>query len=252
MSDLVRWVNDVDLTDEKALENISLPTGVTLGDICDASTDYLWRASAGRYNAHEVRIRPHRLVPSCQCAGLLDPTAAFTVLGRLDGADYGCSCQLIELRLDGPASDIVVTVDGVQLSPSDWLLVDGYRLIRVGGYWPCCQSLTTRDGEPGTWSVVYVADVPPPALGRLAARELAIEVALYHSNKPSKLPKGTTSITRTGIAIQLQQPRRRTDSDASTTGLPTVELFLDAVNPGRQRRRPMVFSPDTLVGGRTS
>lgn len=241
MSDLIRWVDDASLTDEPAMQNLNLPAGVTVGDLCDAATDYLWRASGARYDAHEVTIRPSRLGPDCGCLpNLISPGVELTFP---DCACLGPS----EISLVGPASDISVTVDGVDLADSAWLLLDGYRLVRVGGWWPCCQS--------PAWSVTYTQGIDPPPIGRLAARELVIELALYHSGKESKLPKGTTSVVRSGVSIQMQQPRRRSTGEASssgTTGLPTVELFLDAVNPNRQRQAPLVLSPDSLAGGRIS
>jgi hypothetical protein len=244
---LARWVNEADLTDTPALRNLALPTGVTLGDCCAASTDYLWRASGCRYDAREVTVRPSRLVAGCRHSwGALDPSQ------RIAGYSLGESDWIREINLEGPASNVSVIVDGVQLAETEFVLVDGYRLVRVGQSWPCCQDLSLPDGAPGTWSVRHTAGVLPPPLGRLAARELTVEVALFHSGKPSKLPAGTTSITRTGITIQMRQPKRANGGDSGTTGLPTVELFLDAVNPGRQRQGALVLSPDTLAGGRIS
>lgn len=252
LATLIPWVNDTDLTDDPSLRNANLPTGVTLADICDASTDYLWRASGGIYDAHEVTIRPSRLVDYCGC-GLNNPSAGLALAGGtpLFGGFAGCSCYgPSEIDLGGPATDIAVTVEGVLLADTEWVLLDGHRLVRVGVRWPCCQRATDRPGGPGTWSITFTEGLAPPALGRLAARELGLELANYFSGRESKLPRGTASITRAGISIQMTQPKRRTDGQTGSTGLPTVELFLDAVNPSRQRRRPQVISPDTLVGGR--
>lgn len=167
-------------------------------------------------------------------------------------ASTACGCSAAEVRLEGPASDITVIVDGMELADSDWILLDGYRLVRVGASWPCCQDLGRPNGETGTWSIRYTSGPPPPPLGRLAARELTKQLALYHSGRPSKLPAGTTSVTRAGITVSLDRPKRSDGGEAGTSGLPTVELFLDAVNPARRRQGPLVLSPDTLVGGRTS
>ncbi len=244
---LAPWVSDADLTDDPDLLNIQLPSGVKLADCCEASTDYLWRASGSRYDSHELTVRPSHLTDYCGAsAGLLDPVAA--TLGH--GLDWTNSVR--EIRLEGPASEIVVVVDGVELGEADWLLLDGYRLVRVGASWPCCQDLSRPNGDAGTWSVTYISGPPPPPLGRLAARELSKQIALYHSGRPSKLPAGTTSITRAGLTVNLDRPKRTNGGEAGTSGLPTVELFLDAVNPNRRRQGALVLSPDTLVGGRTS
>ena len=143
-------------------------------------------------------------------------------------------------------------MDGIELPSSAWTLVDGHRLVRVGGSWPPDQNLSLADGSVGTWSVRYTIGMGPGPLGRLAARELAKQTALYHSGKASKLPAGTTSVTRAGISINLEGPKRNNGGEPGTSGLPTVEIFLDAVNPSRQRQAPLVLSPDTLVGGRIS
>lgn len=62
---LAPWVNESDLTDDPDLLNIKLPTGVTMSDLCEAATDYLWRASGSRYDAHEITVRPSHLVSGC-------------------------------------------------------------------------------------------------------------------------------------------------------------------------------------------
>lgn len=239
LTNLVPWVDDTDLTDDEALKGLRLPSGVELSDICAASTEYLWLKSGARYDAHEVTVRPHHLVASCGCA------AAFYV------TDWACGCYAPELLLPRGASNITVTVDGVELADSDWVLVDGIRLVRVGNIgWPCCQSLSLPDGSPGTWSVKHTVGTPVTPLGAVAARELALHVALQLGGKDSKLPKGTTSVSRTGVQIQLDRPKR--GSKEGTTSLPLVELFLNAANPDGRRRAPSVASPDTLVGGRIS
>ncbi len=245
MSELARWVEEAELIDDRALVNVALPTGVSLDDICAAATDYLWRASGARYDARDLTVRPSRLVEGCgHSLALLDPSRALGAFSLL------ASDWVPEIRLEAPASNVSVIVDGVPLADTEFIVVDGYRLIRVGQAWPCCQDLSLPDGSPGTWSYSQTAGTVPPPLGRLAARELAIQLALYHSGKESKLPAGTTSLTRAGITVQMQRPKRSSGGDPGTTGLPTVELFLDATNPGRQRQAPLVLSPDTLVGGR--
>lgn len=237
---LAPWVSDTEMTDDPDLLNIALPTGVTLAALCDAATDYLWRASGARYDAYQVTVRPSRLTAAC-----VDSGPSLGLHGQGDG-------YVSEVRLEGPASDITVTVDGEALGADEWTLFDGYRLLRVGGLWRCCQDLTLADGALGTWSVRYTSGPPTPPLGRLAARELTKQLALYHSGRPSKLPAGTTSVTRAGISVNIDRPKRSSGGDPGTSGLPTVELFLDASNPNRLRRAPLVLSPDVQVGGRTS
>lgn len=240
---LTPWVRESDLTDDKDLLNLKLPTGVTMPMLCDAATDYLWRAAGAVHEVFTQTIRPSRLTSDCDGAAPL--------LGPLDGRPSH-AFAVRELALEGPASEISVVVDGIELPESSWTLIDGYRLIRTDGYyWPCCQDLSRPDGSVGTWSVTHAVGHGPPSLGRLAARELVKQLALYHSGRDSKLPAGTTQVTRAGISINLDRPKRSNGGDPGTSGLPTVELFLDAVNP-RRHRRPLVISPDTLVGGRTS
>lgn len=247
MTELARWVNEADLIDVPALANVALPTGVSIDDCCAAATDYLWRASGARYDARELTIRPSRLVAGCGHAlAFLDPSR------KLDAYTLLESDWIREINLEGPASNVSVIVDGVPLATSEFLLVDGHRLVRVGQAFPCCQDLTLPAGSPGTWSVRYTSGTLPPRLGAMAAREMAVEIALFHSGKASKLPAGVTSITRTGITMQMNRPKRSSGGDPGTTGMPSVELFLDAVNPKRRQQAPLVLSPDTLVGGRLS
>ncbi len=240
LAPLVPWVSDAELVDEPQLVNAKLPTGITIADLCAAATDCLWLESAARYDLRKVTLRPSRLSTECEYGWALN-------------TGYGVHRHDIrEIRLEGPSSDITVTVEGVEVGDASWTLVDGHRLIRLDGAWPCCQDLSRPLGEPGTWSIGHTVGLPPSPLGRLAARELTIQLALYHSGKDSKLPKGTSSVTRAGITVDIDTPRRTRNGEGGTSALPTVELFLGSVNPGRQRQAPLVLSPDTLVGGRIS
>jgi len=255
VSGLAPWVTDVDLTDDARMANIRMPGGVSTADLCDAATDYLWRASGARYNARAINVRPSRLVSSCGCAwgpfglGYGSAGGGWSSFGFGPGWG-GCNCDGGALALRAPASAITVTVEGVALAASAWTLYDGHLLVRnalPGGAasWPCCQSLASPDGGPGTWSVAYTTGTPPPALGVLAARELVVECALQVCGKPNRLPTGTTSVTRTGVSVNLAGK-----TDVSRAGsLPLTSMFLEVSNPNDLLRAPCSVSPDTLIGG---
>lgn len=174
-----------------------------------------------------------------------------------------CSCKHISRALlqGFPVQEITeVEISGVVIDSSEYRL-DEYRwltrLADVNGnpqFWPSCQNLARDLGEPGTWSVEYTFGQEVPALGVLAANQLACEV--YRSCQGSgsdgaacNLPVGVTSITRQGVTIERAPfvAWGMVNSNGAftwATGLTFVDMFLSAYNPFGQRGRGAVWSPD--------
>jgi len=131
-----------------------------------------------------------------------------------------------------PVTGIVeVTVGGdpfvaYVLRPSGWLQrTDGQA-------WNVCG---------GDTQVTYTFGDPPPAGGRDAAIELGIEIALDAAgSEECRLPPNTVSVTRQGITMELLT----TDRPEFRTGLPLVDMWLEAVNPYRAPQSAQVWSPD--------
>ncbi len=145
----------------------------------------------------------------------------------------------VAIRLPrSPAAAITsVTVGGVVLAADEYFLTRSGWLTRSqdGDTWDTCT---------GTTVVRYTFGEPPPAGGRDAAVTLAVELAkdLYGVGGKCRLPKATTSVNRQGVNIELSDPQVYLDK--GRTGLPSVDLWLVAVNPQARAQRGRVWSPD--------
>jgi hypothetical protein len=166
-----------------------------------------------------------------------------------DGAACGCSA-VSEVELSGyPVREITeVKIDGVVIDESEYTLRGHRYLVRKNnGQWPGCQNLSLDDTEEGTWSVTYTYGQAPPLAGRAAATELACEI--YKSCDSAlalecTLPSGVTRITRQGLTIERNAFSAWGRQGAIwRTGLPLVDLFLNAYNPSGIRRRPVFMTP---------
>lgn len=106
--------------------------------------------------------------------------------------------------------------------------------------------LQRTDGEGwnvcgGDTEVTYTFGDPPPAGGRDCAIELGIELVLDRSGSAEcRLPPNTVSVTRQGLTMELMS----TDRPEFRTGLPIVDMWLEAVNPYRAPQSAQVWSPD--------
>ena len=183
------------------------------------------------------------------------------------GPHCGCS-PLSEVVLPNyPVTEILeVLIDGVPVDPSEYRLDQWSRLVRMRDadgertYWPSCQNIDANSTEEGTFEVTYAFGVNPPQAGIEAAKELACQVFLACSRDGAVtgdclLPAGTTRITRQGVTIEKGAfaawgyvPASAVSGGRAAgwqTGLPLVDLFLNAYNPNGLRRRPMAWTPDT-------
>lgn len=97
-----------------------------------------------------------------------------------------------------------VVVDGVVLSPSEYRIVDGNLLIRVGAGWPTGNDLELDDTEEGTWSVTVIFGLAPDRLTKSATMSLAAEMGAPYIGRRPLLPDGVTSASIQGASISLE------------------------------------------------
>jgi len=157
----------------------------------------------------------------------------------LDGRPYPAPWQgqhigrPVSLQLPRKAitSIVSVTVDGALFT--DWTMTPSGWLQRTDG-----QGWTVCDGDT---EVTYRFGDPPPAGGRDAAIELGTEMLLERANSDDcRLPPNTVTVTRQGLTMELMT----TDRPEFRTGLPLVDMWLEAVNPYRRPQSATVWSPD--------
>lgn len=236
------------------LECATFPEGTTpeLEAVASmAATEALWMRTKQQFGTCAVTLRPCRKecfpawpwVPSTgwnDLSGGVWPWPQPALVGgnwiniACGSCTSGCSCSTVsEVRLPYPVNSIVeVKVDGVVL-PSSAYRVDNFNLlVRLDGQdWPRCNDLNLGDDQPGTWSVTarYGDDVPQ--LGKLAAGQLAVEIAKRCVGAGGcVLPTGTVQqVSRQGVTKVFF------DSDQAFAkgmiGLYWTDLFIKTYNP---------------------
>jgi hypothetical protein len=215
------------------------------------ATETLWMRTKQQFGLCAIKLRPCRkdcfpAWPWVPMQGWYNTTGASwpwpqpaLVAGNwiniaCGSCSSGCSCSRVsEVRLPYPVNSIVeVKVDGVILPPSAYRVDNFNLLVRLDGEeWPRCNDLNLEDTEVGTWSVTanYGDDVPE--LGKLAAGQLAVEIAKRCVNAGGcLLPTGTVQeVTRQGVKkvfFDSNQAFAR-----GMIGLYWADMFIKTYNP---------------------
>ena len=160
------------------------------------------------------------------------------------GDSRPCGCRPVsEVPLAGPVREIVeVMIDGVVIDPDMYLVRDNEWLVRKNGaLWPSCQSMDVDDDDVGAFAVTYTTGKIPPGAAQYAARALACEISKSCTGADDcALPFGATRITRQGITIE-KTFMNRDANGVWSTGIPLVDIFLNALNPHGLQRRAIFF-----------
>lgn len=228
-----------------------------------AASQVLWELS-GRQFAGECERTVRPCVPGCGCWptrewawGAWDPWYGWwgggsAPLGQ-PGQGRGCCGCLSEVKLAGyPVRAITeVLIDGVAIAAENYRLDQNKYLVYLNDsdgnpqFWPSCQNLARADTEEGTFAVTYTYGADPPEAGRLAAAELACQIAAAAAGQECALPAGVTRVTRQGITVEMQKLK------PILVLLPLVNLFLRTYNPQGLRRRSAIWSPEIQSFGRS-
>lgn len=174
-----------------------------------------------------------------------------------DGNPCGCGALSRVMLSGGAISVSEVKIDGDVVDPDTYRLDERLWLTRTRpsadddpNMWPACQALDLPDDQPGTFSVTYTYGEEVPAAGIAAAAELACQLYKACAGVECQLPAGTTRVARTGVVIERPaflswgwQKGGRTIPKGWNTGMPTVDLFLNAYNPGGLQREPVFWAP---------
>lgn len=235
-----------------------------------AATDLLYVLSGRQYRSGRSVVRPTQINSSYANQSYLYPYSSMSGYGEAWGFAGGWSWtqigmgwwqngqDLAELVLQGPVTKInSVIVNGSSLGAwpppnPNFTLYDRRRLIlnigagTAGIAWPWNQSIQLPLTESGTFGVDYNWGRPPPPMGHIAAIELATQFILGLSGEnKAKLPARVQSVATQGVNILVGDPLTYLRDDL--TGLPLVDLFLNAVNPAKLRRRTFFGSPQTVL-----
>ena len=213
------------------------------------ATEILWNRTKRQYGTSEVTLRPCRKdcfpawpwIPTNGWNNLTGATYPFPALVGGNWINIACgtctsgfSCSRVsEVRLPYPVASIVsVKVDGVTL-PSSAHRVDNFNLlVRLDGEeWPRCNDLNLEDTEVGTWSVTAAYGQAVPELGKLAAGQLAVEIAKRCVNASGCLiPAGSVQeVTRQGVKKVFFDPNEA--FKGGMIGMFYPDLFVKTYNP---------------------
>ena len=175
-------------------------------------------------------------------AGTVEPT-------RLNGEWFnfacqchsyaGCTClageQRIYLGQDFIQAVTEVRLEAGTLAPANYQLVENYYLLRTDGNpWPCCDTDFEID-------ITYGEPLPPGA--NVFAGQLAWEYlkACNPSLGECELPERVVSVTRQGTTLNLIDPQDFINE--GLTGLTSVDIWVNALNPQRLQRRAYAVNP---------
>lgn len=218
------------------------------------ATSVLWALTGRRFGPCAVTVRP------CSPEGertymtygvWLDGTGSgggwipsiWNGSWRNCGCGYGsCACEpASQVWLPGPVAGVSeVRVDGVVVASSAYRVDNASWLVRTdGGVWPAFQDMGAGPLESGSFVVTYLRGELVPDGGAAAAGALACEFVKACSGQPCRFPKRVTSVSRQGVTVSAQETIQ-----AGETGIPEVDLWVRAWNPGKLWARGRVFTPD--------
>lgn len=223
-----------------------------------AST-FLWGATGRQYGICPVTVRPvqprrteglayqeYAVRPGQD--GLGQPGGPFLFSGRWFNAGCATACcgnRACAVVLRGPVATVEEVLVGTEVVPASAYRVDvtggAWLLVRTDGEcWPACQNVTAEPGEPDTFEVTYGQGRALPLALQVATALLACEYAKALTGGACKLPTKMTRLSRQGVEVELEPPA---PADGKT-GIREVDDVIQALNPSRRQRPPVLLSPD--------
>jgi len=259
---LAAWCSEEEIPAgrRKNLDDISVAFAISV------ATDLLYVLSGRQFRSGRSLVRPTQIDSAYGQQSYLYPYSSMSGYGSAWGFSSGWAFSamgmgwwaggqdLSECVLQGPVQEIEwVIVDGTVLDPSDYTLYEKRRLVRnvdatgqTTGSWPWLQPLTLPLTEPGTWGISYRWGKDPPPAGKAAAIELAIEVARSLSGDDNaRLPARVISVATQGVSTAVGDALSFVKE--SLSGIPLVDLFLQAQNPAKLRRRTVMLGPNSIL-----
>lgn len=100
--------------------------------------------------------------------------------------------------------------------------------------------------------ITYTHGTPPPSMGKVAAIRFANELIWNEidSDKCTLPERVSSSMTRQGVSYTILDPMEFIKD--GHIGIPMVDMFLNAANPNKAKKKPKIFSPDKPRGERVN
>ncbi|WP_245600891.1 hypothetical protein [Streptomyces sulphureus] len=226
------------------------------------ATRILWALSGRRFGPScPITVRPCRrsctesLTPSGIGYGVVGPWVPYIGVDGLwrnasvCGCRSDCSCtELCEVQLQGPVYDVLsVMIDGAELVPEAYRVDEPGLLVRTDdGCWPDCQDMAAACDAEGTFCVTYRTGLPLDEAAVAAVSEYACHLAkgcgTAGGSCGCRPNPNLTRIQRQGVEIERADPS--VVYAEGRVGLPLVDQWLVAVNPGRLGSASRAYSVD--------
>lgn len=210
----------------------------------------------------DLTIDPLLFTTSVQTASsIMTRLSAYTVgiceteirpLGICGQCRSWCCGGTDALRISGPSQIPVWDITRVRIGPDDvpmqtWRFDrDSSTLYRIPpNVWPLRDEKWHHAGMGKAFVATASIGTPPDAWAMDVASRLVKELLLSCMGSKCRLPSNTTSVTASGITVQLR------DREINTF-IPELGAWMNAVNPHNARLPAHVFSPDlagSLRGG---
>lgn len=145
------------------------------------------------------------------------------------------SFRELDLRQKPILSVQSVHMDGVLLDPSQYTLRNNaYIVRRMPNMWIL--------GPTNEIEVAYTHGSRPPTAGKEAAIRLANEIIFWNAgDSRCSLPERITSVSRQGVSYTIIDSQEFISQ--GKTGIYSVDSFIAAANPDKQRKKPAIFRP---------
>lgn len=258
------WIEEGDIP-QKRLDKLS-GSDVSIGFAIACATDLLYVLSGRQFRWGRSVVRPTALNSGWQFQNQLYPYSSMSGYGSAWGFAAGWAWTAIgmgwwqygqdssECVLQGPVTKInSVMVDGAVLDPSNYALYDKRRLVRMidplrqsSGAWPWEQNLMLPLSEGGTFAIDYEWGSHCGPAGQMACGELAVELArAFAGDDETRFNPRVLSITTEGVSMQTGDALAYIEKEL--TGLPLVDIFLQAMNPRGRRQRSAFLAPNSTM-----
>ena len=208
----------------------------------------LWAMSGRKYTGETIVTERYTCVLRNNRMGPSTKTNSPVLFGgdvyNIPSGDYD---EYSELTADGMSPDSRIRLrgrpvtkihtirnrTGSVIDPSNYYLVEHSTVhIKAGTPWTPCNT-----------EVTYSYGTPIPAIGKMAARTLAIEfIKLWSDDDTCALPQRVTSVARQGVSYTILDQQEFIQE--MRTGMYVIDLSIKTVNPDGARRKSKVFSPD--------
>lgn len=220
-------------------------------EACKAASGMMWALSGRKYSGISSTSEWYVTQADTLSYGGASSSTYSPIL--VDGSVVNVPSDRIDVA-QSMTTDGITTAGRIKLRGRPVRRIDAVRDTRGNILDPESYYLTeysVLQCRPGhVWSdsaveVTYAYGTYPPTMGKMAARQLAIELAkLWAGDDDCALPQRVTSVARQGVTFTVLDPQDFIDD--LRTGIYSIDLFLKSVNPDKARNRSRVFSPDTF------